>query len=213
MHCKKKYESFTVKKFKTCLEPGSICPGLWFILLRTCSPKAQTKRANWEALTCCSGDVPPLWWQLGHHPLLHKLWCTAGLGEFAEHLQEGCILNLWFISVAISPALGSLGKSLAQALLFIPLGCSARWRTLSGSTPSPGQLPDVVSRASRRGHGAVKGSPPSVSQLAREGRGYLLHDLPKASTNRSQNRPHLQGCLLFGPQKSDATGSQRGKVS
>lgn len=55
---------------------------------------------------------PPREGQVGHHPSLHKLQCTAGRGEFAEPGQKGCRWNLWFISAVFSPAWGYLPRKI-----------------------------------------------------------------------------------------------------
>lgn len=127
--------------------------------------------------------------RVGRHPSLHKLWCTAGPGEFVEHLQEGWKWNLWFISVPFSPAwgwvprkipvsgpaphpIGVLSKVMAAhtALVF----CRAPWCGLQGeqkTTQGCEIRPGIC-----------------LSQLPREGRRCLFHYSLKAATNSESNQ-------------------------
>lgn len=144
------------KRFKTCLELDSICSRPWFILPHICSPKAQIKRANWEALNCQ---------ELISH-LKRDRWSITLLYRSSKSQQEwwgrswpagSMLLNLWFISIAISPALDWCpGK--------IPLpGSSSHWGSHLGDESSLAAhiahiSLSVVSRASRRGHRTLKAS-------------------------------------------------------
>lgn len=171
------------------MEPGSICPrppvySALYLFIQSIDKKSKLGSTE---------QLQQGWASLG--------WATTPLFTSFDaqqdlvSLQSTCrkdkneIYGLYLFPLVPIGA-GSPGKSLSQALLLIPLECSARWWQHTQPWCFVG-LPDVVCRVSRR-HRDVKSSLASVwvsSQGKDEGVSSTI--LLKRPLIQSQTRPHL----------------------